>query len=185
MSSRVKERISIALLALEALLALPLTFWDAIQGRAQTERVKRLVAHVAVQQKRLLRGARAYVTELAIEALPVRLELGDQGLIVLGCDHLRMLVLTVGDLAAIGRHQLEAVGVKGLAAEGTAQEVSLVAEGTAQVAHLFKAKLGIVEGAFGWIRVVAPVIVHLLVVCHHHLLVLLHVVDRRLGRIVG
>jgi hypothetical protein len=87
-------------------------------------------------------------------------------------------------IGGIGRHQLETIGVEGLAAESAGEEVLEPAEGPTEVAHLFEDEAGVVEGAAGRIRVVAPLIVNLLIVLHHQLLLLLHYIQGRRCSIV-
>jgi hypothetical protein len=93
MSNWVKERVRIALLALEALLTLPLTLGYSLKRWVQAKRVECLITHIAIKQEGFLSGTRTNVTEFAVEALPVRLELRNERFIVLSCDHLPVVVV--------------------------------------------------------------------------------------------
>jgi len=71
---RVKEAASAAFVTLKALWAFPLALWDQLELRCPTERVEGFVAHITIEQIGFLSSWGANVTELAVEALPIRLE---------------------------------------------------------------------------------------------------------------
>jgi hypothetical protein len=179
---RVEEGLCVAFAAREAFVAFPLALGDVLNRRVEAKRVEGLVTDVTVEQVGLLSCARADLTELAVEALPVGLELGDQSLVLglLLLERLLLLLLLRVLLRALLARpywlQLQAVGMEGLATEGAGEKVLPLAEGPAQVAHLLEDELGVVERTPRRVRVVTPLVVYLLVIVHHQLLVLLNVV---------